>query len=305
MINQLHYSAKHWEKQRADIDRYIDRLNYIADRVSGRYWNPWLHETEPVNPGLQGTTFDRLKKLERIKELRASAGDRLKYAHVNAFTMANDPLRANGVSWGVMLDDLKKDLYTRINDRFENDRIETEKNDRQAKFTRVLLCSIQDAARFMRYGVRDKVGPGQPITLLGQAVAKTSQAFKEYHNVMSPIKVKQDIIADSSLNLNIGQYASVLEKGREILDYKGAIAERSREKKYYAAYRLTSNKSIRGKRVPDFIACSYEYEFKSVVLRNTYFVCSLFHWKQYSEKPLPKIGETTISKSGHTWIRTR
>lgn len=109
ITDYTHYSAFHWWSMERAIDKYIDDLNDKKQYIP----------------------FTDKKAFARNYEMRKSAGERLRYAHVNYFKMLGDPLRSNGISFGVALDDLKKDLHKQIDVRFENERIESERESRQ------------------------------------------------------------------------------------------------------------------------------------------------------------------------------
>jgi len=121
---RLHYSRDHWEKQYNDCLKNSRAYEARVKRL------PWR---EPLS--------------ERVVEVLASCRDRIKYAYVNGCAMATDPLRLDGVSFGRMLDDAKRQLRAEI-DRKAKDLEHVEKLKHEVT---KMFFSMYETQMYYRY----------------------------------------------------------------------------------------------------------------------------------------------------------
>lgn len=153
---QYHYSVRHWNKQFRDVDRYIDKVNAETDKLEGRMpWGWWPDRGTGLTPSITPSTVETITRLHHLKYLRASASDRLRYAHVMRFKMCNDKLLFNGIAFDTMLEDERKALHARIDEsrkRIEADIAERNFNEslKGMSITRRALTIMQRIGRHTR-----------------------------------------------------------------------------------------------------------------------------------------------------------
>jgi hypothetical protein len=176
---QYHYSALHWARQFTAIDKYIDSLSWslYSDALA-----LYIRDREPTSD------------TNRRKSLRNSAAALRYRAHVNKYRMLNDPLRTNGISFGVMLDDLRIQLHERITQRHHEERFKSFIDEFIARRTKpqpnyasggVQASGPELVAKShgltFNYGIRDEF-PSR-LEAYGEQLRKLKSDVEKYRNV--------------------------------------------------------------------------------------------------------------------------
>lgn len=188
---RLHYSRDHWEKQ------FNDCIN-----------NSLVYEAR-VERG-------EIASASRIQEVLASQRDRIFYAYVNGCKMSNDPLRISGLSFGVMLDDVKRKLLAQVDDQFK-----------KQGYIDKLKAAITEQYFSMR-----------ATQLYYKYVSASSFAGLHYYGTDFGFGRDETVIHEIRYyqpGRRFGKTARAegLEKGEGVLDYYDAIAQYRQDHGYY------------------------------------------------------------------------
>lgn len=192
---RLHYSRDHWEKQFNDCLK-----NSVAYEARVR--------------------FRKFRATEHEEEVLASCRDRIIQAYINGCAMATDPLRLDGISFGRMLDDAKRQLSAQIQERAKQ--IEHEEK-LKAEIVKMFF-SMYATQMYYRY-VSASSFAGRLFYGLDFGEGRDTTVVRKIH-------IRE---GGRRYGKTAAQKAQVryLEKGEDVLDYYDAIAEFRERSGYY------------------------------------------------------------------------
>lgn len=263
------FSVAHWEEQLKEVEQYC----------------------KTVDRKFEGKRFvNYSREFQRAEELVLSSVDRRDYVRMRVRRMKTHGPIINGINFGRMLDEVKTDLHKSIDARFAEDRAKCDQEDKEDAASRRLMDALRDS--MFRVKHRWPIGPGEPITSLGQAMKHAATAFNDFYNAVA--QAGKPIPKFKTGTPVINHESMIRSLGVRIDDHLAKDATTWTPGYYGAGGRYVST------RCPHWA----EIVLQHIKNERVFFVCTFDQWRLRSTKILPDLNVTTIIK-GQLWRRIK